>query len=76
MIIFFVTFTLFFLEALLHYNYGKGTFTGSVGRPEGAGEQFHFPDQNEIVQIIITVGIFSFLNSYIIRILTKRFHLH
>jgi ABC-type microcin C transport system permease subunit YejB len=65
MIIFFVTFILFFLEALLHYNYGKSD-----------SDKFHLPDINELVQISITVGIFSFLNSYIIKILSRRFHLH
>lgn len=65
MIVFFVTFILFFIEALLHYNYGKGD-----------GEQFHFPNQNEIVQIIITVSIFSFLNSYIIKQLSRVYKLH
>jgi len=65
MIVFTVTFILFFIEALLHYNYGKDD-----------SYQFHFPTQTEFLQIVFTVFIFSFLNSFIIRQLAKRYKLH
>jgi hypothetical protein len=65
MIVFTVTFTLFLIEALLHYNYGKDDYS-----------QFHLPTTKEFLQIGVTVFIFSFLNSFILRQLAKRFHLH
>lgn len=65
MIVFIVTFCLFSIEALLHYNYGKGDKS-----------QFHLPDKKTITQIIITVAFFSLLNSYILRYLAKHYKIH
>ena len=59
MIIFFITFTLFFIEALIHYNYGR------------KGEDFYFPDFDTCSKLIITLAFFSFLNSAIIKYLYK-----
>jgi tetrahydromethanopterin S-methyltransferase subunit D len=59
MIIFIVTFSLFFIEAILHYNIGSSK------------QQLHLPERNELSQIIIILTIFSALNSYIIKKLLK-----
>jgi tetrahydromethanopterin S-methyltransferase subunit D len=59
MIIFIVTFLLFFIEAILHYN---------IGSPN---KQLHLPETKELFQIIIILTIFSALNSYIIKKLLK-----
>lgn len=64
MIVFIVTFSLFFTEAILHYNYGH------------KGESFKFPDQKSLIQIILTVALFSFLNSYILDILSQKYYIH
>jgi tetrahydromethanopterin S-methyltransferase subunit D len=61
MIVFIVTFSLFFIEAILHYNYGRES------------KYFEFPDSKSLIQIIITVFIFSALNSRIIKYLQKYF---
>lgn len=66
MIVFIVTFSLFFMEALLHYNYGK----------DDEKSKFHIPDNKVLFQIIITVAFFSLLNSYILRYLAKYYHIH
>lgn len=65
MIVFIVTFCLFSIEALLHYNYGKDDKT-----------QFHLPDNKTLLQIFITVSFFSLLNSYILRYLAKHYKIH
>jgi tetrahydromethanopterin S-methyltransferase subunit D len=61
MIVFIVTFSLFFIEAILHYNYGRES------------EYFEFPDSKNLTQIIVTVAIFSVLNSKIIKYLSKHY---
>jgi tetrahydromethanopterin S-methyltransferase subunit D len=61
MIVFFVTFSLFFIEAMLHYN---------IGTPK---QHLHLPERNELTKIVIVLTIFSALNSYIIKKLSK-FH--
>jgi hypothetical protein len=65
MIVFIVTFILFFTEALLHYNYGKDK-----------NSKFHIPENKILFQIIITVAFFSLLNSYILKYLAKHYHIH
>jgi len=64
MIIFIVTFSLFFIEALLHYNYGH------------TAKEFVLPDYKSLLQIIYTVALFSYLNSKILKYLSKYYHLH
>lgn len=66
MIVFFVTFSLFFIEALLHYNYGN----------DDDSRLFHFPDTVTLLQIILTVGVFSLLNSRILKYLSKNYNIH
>jgi tetrahydromethanopterin S-methyltransferase subunit D len=63
MLIFIVTFSLFFIEALLHYNYGSEK------------TDIHFPNFKDLCQIIITVALFSFFNSKIINYLTRYYKL-
>lgn len=65
MIVFIVTFCLFTIEALLHYNHGKDDKS-----------KFHLPDKEKLVDILITVFIFSFLNSRIIKYLARHYHIH
>ena len=63
MIVFIVTFTLFFIEAIIHYNYGTEQ------------TKLHFPTSQDLIKIVITVGIFSYLNSIIIKNLSKYYHI-
>lgn len=65
MIVFIITFCLFTIEALLHYNYGKED-----------NNKFHFPNREIMLQIFITVSFFSFLNSYILKYLAKHYNIH
>lgn len=67
MIVFIITFCLFTIEALLHYNYGKNEETNT---------KFHFPHREDMIQIIITVALFSLLNSYILKYLDKHYNIH
>jgi hypothetical protein len=64
MIVFIVTFCLFSIEALLHYNYGK------------EDNKFHLPNKETMLQIFVTVSIFSLLNSYILHYLSKHYKIH
>lgn len=63
MIIFIVTFCLFTIEALLHYNYGYSLYKKE--------KKFEFPDKETFIKIIGTVFVFSFLNSRLIKYLHK-----
>jgi hypothetical protein len=64
MIVFIVTFCLFTIEALLHYNYGYDLATN--------GElKFKLPEKDDLFKILFTVFIFSLLNSRIVKILDK-----
>lgn len=64
MIVFIVTFILFFIEAIIHYNYGY------------KDQKFRFPDTESLIKIIYTVGVFSFLNSNIIRYLRHNYNMY
>lgn len=61
MIIFTVTFSLFFIEALLHYNFGSK-------------KAFHIPSSKDCLHIIITVAIFSYANARIIKYLSSNYN--
>jgi hypothetical protein len=67
MIIFFVTFCLFTIEALLHYNYGYSLYNPA--------KKFNFPDKETFTKIILTVFIFSLLNSRLIKYIHKYYPL-
>lgn len=70
-IILIVTFTLFFLEALIHFNLGINN--GSTLNPKKSHTKIgldglgfiHIPDLEETAYIGFVVIIFSLLNSYI-----------
>lgn len=62
MIVFFVTFVVFFTEAIIHYNIGNKEST-----------TIQLPDSNSLFQIVITIAIFSFINSRIISFINYRF---
>ena len=67
----FITFIIFFMEALIHFNIGKngGNKTHEYIRISD-DIKMHVPDKNEFFEIFITVFIFSsisgLLSSYII----------
>ncbi len=63
MIVFITTFILFTLEAFLHYNIGHES------------KDYVFPDQKEIVYILVTVFIFSYLNSVAVKVVSKYFNI-
>ena len=69
-----ITFTLFFAEALIHFNIGRN----GNGKPKqenyvklGNLVTVHVPDHQEFVQIFVTVLAFSsvsgFLSAYILK---------
>lgn len=60
MLIFLVTFIVFFFEAMIHYNIGWN------GHKNGINKTLHFPVKTELLMIIITIAIFSFINSLIL----------
>jgi hypothetical protein len=73
-IITFITFCLFFMEALIHFNIGKNTIT----KPDEhkyitiyKGLVIHIPDKIEFVKIFLTVLLFSsisgIISAYIIK---------
>lgn len=59
-----VTFTFFFMEAIIHYNIGK---FGQIG--------FSFPVGTELGELVLTMVIFSVLSTVTISILKKIFKL-
>lgn len=63
MIVFIVTFCLFTIEALLHYNYGYDL--------DSEKRIFVFPDTKTLLKILGTVFIFSLLNSKIVKYIHK-----
>ena len=62
------TFTLFMVEAILHYNMGKN-YTKDNGEDENNG--FELPDKNELIKLSLVVGIFSVMNGVIINEVKK-----
>lgn len=58
-----VTFFTFFIEAILHFNIGKGWSLSNMS-------MFSLPTQQEAIPIIIVLLFFSYLNSQIIDKLT------
>jgi hypothetical protein len=63
MIVFIVTFCLFTIEALIHYNYGVNK----------ENNKFVLPDTVNFLKIISTVFLFSILTSLVVRIIEKNF---
>jgi hypothetical protein len=67
----FITFIIFFMEALIHFNIGKngGNKTHEYIRVSD-NIKIHVPDKDEMLEIFITVFIFSsisgLVSSYII----------
>lgn len=53
-----VTFFVFYIEALFHYN---------IGKPE---EDFHLPNYQETLHIILVLLFFSLVNTWIIECIT------
>jgi hypothetical protein len=63
MIVFLVSFVLFTIEALIHYNYGKEE------------TEFQYPDTTTFLKIISTVFLFSILTSITVRIIKEKLNL-
>jgi hypothetical protein len=68
----FVTFIIFFMEALIHFNIGKNGVNKTHEYIRVSDDiKMHVPDKDEILEIVITVLIFSsisgLLSSYIIK---------
>jgi len=61
-IVFVITFIVFFIEALLHYNIGKVEKI----------EDVRFPDRHEFIEIVTILFIFSWINTYVINWFKKR----
>jgi hypothetical protein len=53
------------LEAMFHYNYGKG------GKKEGEGLDFHLPEKKDWLRIIGTVAVFSYINAKLLNYLRE-----
>lgn len=53
-----ITFIIFFIEAMFHFNIGKGGKGGII---------FHIPNTEESVKIGLIVLIFSAINTYIVK---------
>lgn len=66
-IIFFVTFTVFLCEALLHYNIGKH---GSI-----SVSTLSFPPFKEFVDIVLVLALFSFIDEMIISYLHTHYNI-
>jgi len=67
----FITFIIFFVEALIHFNIGKNGVNKKHEYIRVSDDiKMHVPDKNEFFEIVITVLIFSSINglvsSYII----------
>lgn len=67
-IITFITFILFFMEAIIHFNIGKKTIT----KPQKhkfitiyKGLVIHIPDRIEFVKIFLTVLLFSSISGVV-----------
>lgn len=54
-----ITFFTFFIEALLHFNIGKGWSLSNLS-------MFTLPTQTEAIPIVVVLLFFSYLNSQII----------
>ncbi len=54
-----ITFFTFFIEAILHFNIGKGWSLSNI-------TLFSLPNQEEIIPIAVILLFFSYLNSQII----------
>ncbi len=68
----FITFIIFFMEALIHFNIGKNGVNKTHEYIRVSDDiKMHVPDKDEIFEIFITVLIFSsisgLLSSYIIK---------
>ena len=64
-LVFLTTFSIFTLEAMFHYNYGKG------GKKEWDGLDFHLPEKKDLLRIIGTVAVFSYLNAKLLNYLRE-----
>jgi hypothetical protein len=70
-IITFITFIIFFLESLIHFNIGKNGNSTHKYIQFSDNIKIHIPDKNEFFKIFITVFIFSsisgLLSAYLIK---------
>jgi len=60
-----ITFVVFFVEAMLHYN---------IGVNSGKNKFYvQFPGYKDFFRIIVVLGFFSFMNAFIISYTNNRF---
>lgn len=64
-IVFLTTFGLFTLEAMFHYNIGAN------GKEEDGKLDFHLPNKEQWVKLLVTVGVFSYINSVVVNKMLK-----
>lgn len=64
-IVFSVTFVLFFIEALVHYNVGL-----NAGKPFALAN-LSLPEMNELVHIVVVLAVFSGLDTYLSPLVQK-----
>ena len=76
-----ITFFLFFIEALIHFNIGKKSDSYKITKKHNFINisnlfSIHMPDKSEFIQIFVTVLFFSTISglssSYIIKHVLKR----
>lgn len=59
-----ITFLVFMVEAIMHYNMG-------YRRSHKNANGFVFPPKNDLLKLAFVVGIFSLLNGFIVKQVTK-----
>ena len=66
-----ITFVVFMVEALVHYNLGKedAKYTGKKGEPRMISP--YLPPVNSLVKLAILVGVFSIINKNLIKTLNR-----
>jgi hypothetical protein len=60
-----ITFVVFFVEAMLHYNIGVNSGNNKF--------YVQFPGYKDFFRIIVVLGFFSFMNGFIINYTNNRF---
>lgn len=68
-----VTFVLFFIEAMFHYNIGQNGALHKDGKQENRlVPKIHVPPLRDLWQIVFVLTIFSVLNGFVITLLRDR----
>ena len=62
-----ITFVVFMVEALVHYNLGKEDAKSTEGRQISP----YLPPVNSLIKLAILVGVFSIINKNLIKMLNR-----